>query len=348
MNDLFWGKNFTDWETTRLAKPLFKNHKQPFLPSALGYYDLRNVDVIKKQANMAKNYGIDGFAFYYYLFDENTKALDTPINLLRNNPDIDICYYLCWVNVDWTKSWVGDHNTLLYKQEYTEDTIEELAKNACMHFRDSRYYKINNIPLFHIHEPYKIDFDRFKKIFLRYTTKNGFPEVLFCAPEIHVKKSQINKIDYVTGYPPGDFSFLKLKIHLIYSSLIRKNKYNIIRRLFSIFSTLHYPKYVNEYLRYIDIKSSNSKYIPTVLSGWDNTPRYKHRGFLFNQFNGDDFGRLCRGALNASHKNKKEFFMIKAWNEWVEGNVMEPSEEFGFSMLENFRKAKNCNPLNIK
>jgi len=346
MNDLFWGLNFTDWETTKLAEPLYKKHKQPFLPSKLGYYDLRNVDAIKKQATMARNYGVDGFAIYHYFFDKKTKALDTPVNIIRNNSDIDIDYYLCWVNVDWSKSWVGDHNTLLYKQGYTEDTIKELAKNACHHFADRRYYKINNIPLFHIHEPYKIDFARFKQIFLKHTSLNGFPKVLFCAPEIHVKKSQINNLDYLTGYPPGDFSFLKLKMHLIYSSLLSHYKYKIIQRLFSIFSTLHYPRYVNEYLRYIDIKCSNKKYIPTVLSGWDNTPRYKHRGFLFSQFNGEHFGRLCRGALNASIKNNKEFFMIKAWNEWAEGNVMEPSEQFGFSMLENFSNAKNCNQIN--
>ena len=101
MNDLFWGLNFTDWETTKLAEPLFKKHKQPFLPSKLGYYDLRNVDAIKKQATMARNYGVDGFAIYHYFFDKKTKALDTPVNIIRNNSDIDIDYYLCWVNVDW-------------------------------------------------------------------------------------------------------------------------------------------------------------------------------------------------------------------------------------------------------
>ena len=74
MNNMFWGENFTDWETTKSANPLFRNHKQPFLPSDLGYYDLRDVDIIRKQASLARGYGIDGFAIYYYLFDEKTNS----------------------------------------------------------------------------------------------------------------------------------------------------------------------------------------------------------------------------------------------------------------------------------
>ena len=280
MNNMFWGENFTDWETTKSANPLFRNHKQPFLPSDLGYYDLRDVDIIRKQASLARGYGIDGFAIYYYLFDEKTKALETPVNLIRNNDDIDINYYLCWVNVDWTKSWIGDHKTLLYKQKYTKDTIQELAKDACNHFADRRYYKINGVPLFHVHEPFQIDFESFKKSFLEYTSLYGFPEVLFCAPEIHVSKSQMNQIDYLTGYPPGDFSFFNLKLHLIYSSLLNQKKYKILEKYFSLFSSFYYPKYVKEYSKYINLKCRSRKYIPTILSGWDNTPRYKHRGFL--------------------------------------------------------------------
>ena len=129
MNNMFWEKILLTGKPPKVQST-FRNHKQPFLPSDLGYYDLRDVDIIRKQASLARGYGIDGFAIYYYLFDEKTKALETPVNLMRNNDDIDINYYLCWVNVDWTKSWIGDHKTLLYKQKYTKDTIQELAKDV--------------------------------------------------------------------------------------------------------------------------------------------------------------------------------------------------------------------------
>ena len=341
MNDLFWGEGFTDWTTTRAACPLYKGHAQPLLPSHLGYYDLRELSTIKKQAALAKMNGIDGFAIYHYLFDKDTKALNSPVNIIRNNPEIDIEYFLCWVNVDWTKSWVGDHDTILYKQVYDDETIRELARDACIHFSDNRYYKINNVPIFHIHEPFKIDFKIFKSKFLKYTSSLGFPKILFCAPEIHVHESQLNQIEFITGYPPGDLSFLKLKFHLIYSSLIKSKIISNFEQSFRFFSTFNYPNYVKKYLKNIENKCKVDKYIPTILSGWDNTPRYSYRGYLFNDFNGTEFGQLCEGALHSAKNHNKEFFLIKAWNEWAEGNVMEPSDRYGFSMLENFKNAQN-------
>ena len=134
MNDLFWGSGFTDWVTTTKAKPLFNGHEQPNFPGELGTYDLRSVEILEKQAIIAKSFGVDGFAFYNYIFDKDTIALDTPINNLRNHPEIDIEYFVCWVNADWTKSWIGDDQTFLYKQSYDDETLVKVITNACWHF----------------------------------------------------------------------------------------------------------------------------------------------------------------------------------------------------------------------
>jgi len=341
MNDLFWGENFTDWVTTKNAVPLFKGHKQPLLPADLGYYDLRSVDVLDRQAKLAKRYGVDGFAFYHYIFDAETSSLDTPIKNLRNNPHIDIDYFLCWVNADWTKAWIGDDYTFLYKQSYDDLTLKKLVEDACWHFADNRYFKIDGKPLFYIHDPMRVDFNEFKRMFLKYSSLMGFPNVLFAAPDIHTFANQKSELDYLFGYPPGDFSFISMKIHILYRKILEKLKNkDFFNEYFKFASSFSYSKYVRDYSNYIFKKSTKTKYIPTILSGWDNTARYSHRGFLFDDFNSKYFREQSINAFNMCKKYNKDFFMIKAWNEWAEGNVLEPSMYYGNSILESFHDAK--------
>ncbi len=345
MNDLFWGKNFTDWETTKRAKPLFANHAQPFLPSDLGFYDLTNQETILKQAKLAKKHGVDGFGIYYYQFDEKTKALNTPIETIRDNRNIDIEYFICWVNADWTKSWVGDHETVLYRQSNTVETYEALASNACSHFTDERYFRVNNKPVFYIHDPRALDLEEFKKVFLRISSQNGFKEVLFAAPSIYCLGNQVEMFDYLLGYPPGDLKILPFMIQKRLVWLLERLKFLELfyakSKLFNLFSTYPFERYVLRYLKYLSAKLKIKKYIPVILSGWDNTPRYGYRGFLFTGFSGSRFKELFSFTWRESKKADKDFLMIKAWNEWAEGNVLEPSYHHKNSVLEAIRDVRS-------
>jgi hypothetical protein len=341
MNDLFWGSGFTDWVTTTKAKPLFNGHEQPIFPGELGSYDLRSVEILTKQAIMAKSFGVDGFAFYNYIFDADTSALDTPINNLRNHPEIDIEYFVCWVNADWTKSWIGDDQTFLYKQSYDDETLVKVIRNACWHFSDSRYLSFDGTPIFYIHNPKKFDFNIFKDKFLRISSKLGFPKVLFACPEIHCPNKYRSNIDFFFGYPPGDYSSISMKFHSIYRRLLKvlgNNKF--LLKYFKCFSSTSYSKFVYHYSSYINQKSINKKYIPCILSGWDNTPRYAHRGFVFHNFNSTQFEKLSINAFKISKTNKKELLMIKAWNEWAEGNILEPCKSKNHSTLKALYSAR--------
>jgi hypothetical protein len=345
MNDLFWGKNFTDWKTTKRAKPLFANHAQPFLPSDLGFYDLTNQETILKQAKLAKKHGVDGFGIYYYQFDEKTKALNTPIETIRDNRNIDIEYFICWVNADWTKSWVGDHETVLYRQSNTVETYEALASNACSHFTDERYFRVNNKPVFYIHDPRALDLEEFKKVFLRISSQNGFKEVLFAAPSIYCLGNQVEMFDYLLGYPPGDLKILPFMIQKRLVWLLERLKFLELfyakPKLFNLFSTYPFERYVLRYLKYLSAKLKSKNYIPVILSGWDNTPRYGYRGFLFTGFSGSRFKELFSFTWRESKKADKDFLMIKAWNEWAEGNVLEPSYHHKNSVLEAIRDVRS-------
>ena len=344
MNDLFCFKNFTDWETTKNAKPLFANHTQPFLPSDLGFYNLTNPETIKIQAKLAKQHGVDGFGIYHYQFDEKTKALNTPIETIRDNKCIEIDYFVCWVNSDWTKSWVGDHETVLYRQSNTVETYEALASNACSHFADERYFKVNSKPVFYIHDPRALDLEEFKKVFLRISSQNGFKDVLFAAPSIHCLNNQVELIDYLLGYPPGDLKIFPFMIQKRLVWFLERLKYLeqvfAKTKLFNLLSTYRFERYILRYSKYLSYKIKSKKYIPVILSGWDNTPRYGYRGFLFTGFSGSKFKQLFSFIWRESQKAKKEFLMIKAWNEWAEGNVLEPSYHHKSSVLEAIRDVR--------
>lgn len=345
MNDLFWGENFTDWVTTKKAKPLFANHAQPFLPSDLGFYNLTNLETIKKQANLAKQHGIDGYGIYHYQFDKKTKALNTPIETIRDNKCIEIDYFVCWVNSDWTKSWVGDHDSVLYRQSNSVETYEALASDACSHFADDRYFKVNGKPVFYIHDPRALDLVEFKKVFLRISSQKGFNEVLFAAPSIHCLQNQVDLIDYLLGYPPGDLKILPFMIQKRLVWILEKLKYLEYifakTKLFNLLSTYRFDRYILRYSKYLSVKIKSKKYIPVILSGWDNTPRYGYRGFLFTGFSAARFKELFSFTWRESKKAKKDFLMIKAWNEWAEGNVLEPSCHHKKSVLEAIRDARN-------
>ncbi len=337
-NDEWWGNGFTEWTNVTKAQPLFKGHHQPQLPADLGFYDLRVPEVREQQAALAKEYGIHGFCYYHYWFGSK-RLLEQPFEevLQSGKPDFPFC--LCWANESWGRGWLGGDENILIKQEYSEDDLRKHARWLAKAFADNRYIRVNNKPVFLIYRfisiPKEIDV---VTILRDEISKCGGDDPYLVAIDVHNENFNYRAagFDHVLAFKPS-----LGKLHAAFydkpllSKLRRNLKLGVINRTLKIYD-------YEEAVAIMAQKSSVEK-IPCTLVGWDNSPRRVERGIIFKNCNPESFGRVIEKELTEWVKRDPsvDLFFINGWNEWAEGNFLEPSQQFGLGYLEAFRNAIN-------
>lgn len=339
-NDEWWGKGFTEWTNVGKAKALFKGHYQPRVPADLGYYDLRVAEVRKAQADMAREYGVEGFCYWHYWFGNGKRLLEKPFNEVLSSGEPDFPFCLAWANETWKGFEHGLNNrNVLIEQLYPGDDDYIAHFNTLLPaFKDNRYITIDGKPLFMVYKSHQLPNPQsFIELWQRLAKENGLPGIYFVAHhqsrKEHAWKTEQESLTEMLGWGFDAVNFVRINAFLGGRNVFDK----IIGRLNKMFLgvPLVYPyrKFIRCFTNSID---ENPKVIPTIIPGWDHTPRSGKEGLVMSETTPDLFEAHVKEVVNRvkAKDEERRLIFIKSWNEWAEGNYMEPDLRWGNAFLE--------------
>lgn len=340
-NDMWWGPGFTEWRSVNTAKPLFKGHIQPKLPADLSYYDLRLPETREKQAQLAKQYGIDAFCYWHYWFGEGKRLLNQVFDEVveRGKPDFPFC--LGWANHSWyKKTWVNEgKNELLIKQKYPGQQDYILHFNTMLKaFKDPRYLRHKNKLVFFIYVPLDSpEIKNFIKTWRQLAKENDLNDFYFIGHTSFGKnKEEILSFGFDAIYNDNIFGVLEKE------SKITRGLRWLCRKL------LHRPVVIKykEAIKYMISDEEKKEFvIPTIIPNWDHSPRSGMSNPIFINSEPVYFEKLVRVAEETVASKSNDLVVVKSWNEWGEGNYLEPDLQYGKGMLEALKRGRSINSL---
>ncbi len=329
-NDEWWEPGFTEWTNVTKAKPLYRGHYQPNLPSELGFYDLRLSETREAQATLAKAHSVAAFCYYHYWFGHGRRLLERPLAdvLALGKPDFP--FMVCWANQTWSGVWHGLDKRILAEQTYPGPEDEKAHFEALLPaFRDPRYLQVNGKPVFMVYDPDNLpDSIAFTNHWRQLANEAGLPGLYLLAeyrdPFWNPKS---RGFDAFVLKP----SFLRRRTWTSWRQPAKKiyNKYLDLLGRPSVFDYEFMQSHLLPEL-------ASPLAIPCVLPNWDNTPRSGARGVVLEGSTPQKFALAIDRALALWRKRDREdnFIFVKSWNEWAEGNHLEPSRRWGRAYLE--------------
>src|ERR1700712_2841183 len=350
-NDKWWGPGFTEWTNVAKAKPLYRGHVQPRLPADLGFYDLRLPETREAQADMARSCGVEGFCYWHYWFGHGRRILERPFQEVLDSGRPDFPFSLAWANQSWTGIWHGSPGTTLVEQEYPGREDEAAHFNwARRAFEDPRYQLVDGKPVFVIFSPHDLpstaDFiDHWREL----AHKAGFPGLYFVAMGDKYRRDVdryrdviLTPFDAVTTHPPHDFLLDRPQDPLakLRRGLKRRNfgdrVGSVIGDRFLLPTRHEYAEVVEQVLQDLP---DDIRFLPAVVPGLDNSPRSGKKSVVFDNATPELFKRYLSKALDRVRQRPPQHRIIfmKAWNEWAEGNYVEPDALSGHGYLDAIR-----------
>lgn len=358
-NDEWWGKGFTEWTNVTKGEPRFEGHYQPHLPSDLGFYDLRLEESRMAQEALAKQNNIHGFCYYHYWFN-GKRMLYEPLERKLKNPKEDLPFMLCWANENWTRAWDGTENQVLLQQNYSEEDDRNHIRYLISYFKDDRYIKVNGKPIFAFYKADVFpDMNKTVQIFREEARKEGI-ELYLCWVERWGGNYEHPYFDAAIEFQPLSKPFTAFLDHQKEEakknqaksnqlSIPERVKNKIIRKLNSYRNTK--PQTIKrssdiiveygDFTKFdVSYPKRTYKYFPGVCPMWDNSSRRRNQvAIIFKNSTPELFGNWYKKKVEnfTPYSEQENFIFINAWNEWAEGNHLEPDQKWGKQYLEALR-----------
>lgn len=326
-NDEWWGKGFTEWTNVKKGTPRFEGHNQPRVPEDdLGYYDLTDAEVLKKQVALAKQHGIYGFAFYYYWFS-GKRLLEKPMDLLLAHPEIDFPFCAVWANENWTRTWDGMQDNILIAQEYPPEDAERFILDLQKYVQDRRYLRVGGKPVIGLYAPRLIPgLPQFLSIWRETARRCGIGEILIwsCISDASAEHLGIEElVDGQYEFPPRGKGYVSAGqvpgegICFAYGELVESERH-------FDHSSLKVPTYRGSMLE------------------WDNSARKQTHYHCWKGYTPERF--YLWNCINTAYTRRyfapeERFLFINAWNEWGEGTYLEPDKTYGYAALNALSRA---------
>ena len=337
-NDLWWGKGFTEWTNVAKCKPAFKGHYQPHLPADLGFYDLRLPEVREAQAEMARNFGISGFCYYHYWFN-GRRILERPMQevLASGKPDFPFCF--CWANENWTRAWDGNEREVLLQQCYSDEDDRNHLRTLAEAFADKRYIRVDGKPLFAVYRASALpNPKRTTDIWREEAARLGIGDLFLCRVESFANERT----------PPLEIGFdAAIEFAPDWNCVgLPSGRNRWCRKLARINQRYRYAL-ANRICSYQElVQNMRAKPEPGyprfrgVTPMWDNSARRSKDALVLVGSTPEIYEEWLRAVVAETlAKPQHRLVFINAWNEWAEGNHLEPCQRWGDAYLQATRRA---------
>ena len=333
-NDEWWGTGFTEWRNVARAKPLFRGHHQPHVPAELGFYDLRLPEVRHAQASLAAEHGVDAFCYYHYWFG-GRRLLERPFEEILKSGEPDFPFAVCWANEDWTRTWDGRGAEVLIGQRYSDEDDRQHLQALAPAFADDRYLRVDGKPLFLVYRATRLpDPRRTTDVWREEADRLGLGELFLCRVESSAGERHDPAplgFDAAVDFQP-DWSALGQPVGRRWWQRAAARA-GLRPRAFLEHRVYRYDEFVD---RMEARPAPPYERFPTVTPAWDNTARRQVSGVVLHDSTPERYERWLSSAL-ASVRGRPDdhrLVFVNAWNEWAEGNHLEPDLRSGRAYLE--------------
>lgn len=339
-NDAWWGKGFTEWTNVASARPVVPGHHQPHLPADLGFYDLRLPETRAAQAALARQYGVDAFCYYHYWFT-GRRVLQRPVDDIVASGEPDFPFCLCWANENWTRAWDGRSGQTLLEQHYSDADDLEHIRHLLPTLADRRYLRIGGRPALLVYRTELMpDPGRTAELWRGEAVRAGIGDLYLVRVE-----------SFLADVDPGGMGFDAALEFAPDWRRVRASYLSRLRRLAACLGVQARGYLEHRFTDYGDLvdrmlakAEPGYRRIRCVTPGFDNSPRRRKDALIIGNSTPAAYGRWLQRVLEEEAArplaNEEKLVFVNAWNEWAEGNHLEPCQRWGRAYLEAHAEAR--------